>query len=190
MEVRSQPDQRIRCVAKADEKISWRAARACGCPYQGITLEPDVTTQGCPEGYGRKGVAVSSGVSLAFMVIGLLAVVFALVVVWRRSPNASRTPLPAPADQGQAERSQLEAVSAEAEQIRTRAETEAAGILERARQEAEQSAQGRREVDDEIRSVKDEVREQRGVLERRETRLADREQRLDAELERIEDRAN
>ena len=126
-------------------------------------------------------MAVSSGLSLAFMVIGLLAVVFALVVVWRR---ASGTPKIQPAD-----RSQLNSVAQEADHIRARAETEATGILDRARAEAEQAAQGRREVEEEIRAVKDEVRELRGDLERRETRLADREQRLDQELKRIEDRA-
>ncbi len=118
---------------------------------------------------------MSSGLSLAFMVIGLLAVVFALVVVWRRTP-ALTSP-------------QLTKDTQETEHIRARAETEAAGILERAREEAEQAAQGRREVDEEIRAVKDEVRELRGDLERREQRLADREQRLDAELKRIEERA-
>ena len=127
---------------------------------------------------------MSSGLSLAFMVIGLLAVVFALIVVWRRTPNATRNPLAQPAD-----RNQLDSATTEAEHIRTRAQTEATGILERARQEAEQAAQGRREVEEEIRAVKDEVRELRGDLERRETRLADREQRLDEELKRIEDRA-
>jgi type VI protein secretion system component VasK len=86
-------------------------------------------------------VAVSSGLSLAFMVIGLLAVVFALVVVWRRTPDSGRTPLAQAAD-----RSQLDSVTTEAEHIRARAQTEATGILERARQEAEQAAQGRREV--------------------------------------------
>src|SRR5271170_5542822 len=116
------------------------------------------------------------------MVIGLLAVVFALVVVWRRttaSPqlNPAQDPI------------QLEKASQEAEHIRARAETEATGILERARAEGEQAAQGRREVEEEIRAVKDEVRELRGDLERRETRLADREQRLDQELKRIEERA-
>src|SRR5690349_24374499 len=118
------------------------------------------------------------------MVIGLLAVVFALVVVWRRTPNGTRTPLAQGAD-----RSQLDSATTEAEHIRARAQAEASGILERARQEAEQAAQGRREVEEEIRAVKDEVRELRGDLERRETRLADREQRLDEELKRIEDRA-
>jgi len=134
-------------------------------------------------------VAVSSGLSLAFMVIGLLAVVFALVVVWRRTPNATRTPLAQTADSTQLDSASRDRAAAEAEHIRTRAQTEATGILERARQEAEQAAQGRREVEEEIRAVKDEVRELRGDLERRETRLADREQRLDEELKRIEDRA-
>ena len=129
-------------------------------------------------------MTVSSGLSLAFMVIGLLAVIFAFGVVWRRTATAPRDT----AQLAQADRSQLEQVSKEAELIRTRAETEAAGILERARTEAEQAAQGRREVEEEIRAVKDEVRELRGDLERRETRLADREQRLDQELKRIEDR--
>src|SRR5713101_6207584 len=118
------------------------------------------------------------------MVIGLLAVVFALVVVWRRSAST-----PGPQLTQAADRSQLEQASQEAEHIRARAETEATGILERAREEAEQAAQGRREVEEEIRAVKDEVRELRGDLERREVRLADREQRLDEELRRIEDRA-
>src|ERR1700756_1517117 len=117
------------------------------------------------------------------MVIGLLAVVFALVVVWRRT--SATTPSLTPVQDSV----QLEKASQEAEHIRARAETEAAGILERARDEAEQAAQGRREVEEEIRAVKDEVRELRGDLERRETRLADREQRLDEELKRIEDRA-
>ena len=128
-------------------------------------------------------MTVSSGLSLAFIVIVLLAVIFALVVVWRRTPSAPKV------QPGNADRSQLDSVTAEAEHIRARAETEATGILERARQEAEQAAQGRREVEEEIRAVKDEVRELRGDLERRETRLADREQRLDEELKRIEDRA-
>jgi ribonuclease Y len=149
-------------------------------------------------------VAVSSGLSLAFMVIGLLAVVFALVVVWRRNPSATRTPLAQSADRSQLDSASQDGASqdgasqdgasqdratTEAEHIRARAQTEATGILERARQEAEQAAQGRREVEEEIRAVKDEVRELRGDLERRETRLADREQRLDEELKRIEDRA-
>ena len=130
---------------------------------------------------------MGSGLSLAFMVIGLLAVVFALVVVWRRTAN---TPAVTPGQTASgAQPAQVTMVTQEAEQIRARAETEATGILQRAKQEAEQAAQGRREVEEEIRAVKDEVRELRGDLERREVRLADREQRLDEEFTRIEDRS-
>jgi ribonuclease Y len=128
-------------------------------------------------------VTVSSGLSLAFLVVGLLAVIFAFGVVWRRTASTPR-------DAAQLTQASRDQVTQEADHIRARAETEATGILERAREEAEQAAQGRREVEEEIRAVKDEVRELRGDLERRETRLADREQRLDQELKRIEDRTH
>jgi ribonuclease Y len=78
--------------------------------------------------------------------------------------------------------------AADAEQARTRAQTEAEGIVKRATDAAEQAAQGRREVEEEIRAVKDEMRELRGDLERRETRIGEREQRLDAEIRRLEER--
>jgi ribonucrease Y len=78
--------------------------------------------------------------------------------------------------------------AADAEQARTRAQTEAEGIVRRATDAAEQAAQGRREVEEEIRAVKDEMRELRGDLERRETRIGEREQRLDAEIRRLEER--
>jgi ribonuclease Y len=112
-------------------------------------------------------VTVSSGLSLAFMVIGLLAAAAAVVtvVISKRSHRAT------------------------SEQIRAKAEAEAESIVKRAKDDAEQAALGRREVDEEIRAVKDEVRELRGDLERRELRLADREQRLDTELRRIEARS-
>src|SRR6201994_617232 len=149
------------------------------------------------------------------MAIGLLAAVFALVVVWRRSgtaslkspppatqatqaspgtpstsssPAAVPAPLGAPAREAAATES-LASARREADQIRSQAETEAAAIRSRAEQAAEQAHQGRREVEDEIRAVKDGVRELRSDLERRENRLADREQRLDKELHRLEDRS-
>jgi ribonuclease Y len=148
---------------------------------------------------------VSGGISFVFMAIGLLAAVFALVVVWRRSGTASlKSPPPAtpgnvgttavpaavgaPASEAAATEG-LEAARREADQIRTQAEAEAAAIRTRAEQAAEQAHQGRRDVEDEIRAVKDEVRELRTDLERRENRLADREQRLDSELHRLEDRS-
>ena len=82
---------------------------------------------------------MSSGLSLAFMVVGLLAVVLAFGVVWRRTAST-------PADAGQLSAADRDLLTQEADHIRARAQTEATGILERARQEAEQAAQGRREV--------------------------------------------
>ena len=132
------------------------------------------------------------------MVIGLLATVFALVIVFRRSSSGTpKAPAgTAPASVASSARAVGPASSAstveaarEAEQIRARAESEAAAIVGRAQDAAEQAAQGRREVEDEIRAVKDEIRELRSDLERRENRLADREQRLDKELRRLEDRS-
>jgi ribonuclease Y len=125
-------------------------------------------------------VAVSSAVSLAFMVVGLLALAVAFITLWRRT--APRTP--EVTDSAQQE--EVDAIRQEAEQIIVRAKAEAAGILDRATKEA---AEGRREVEDEIRAVKDEVTKLRGDLERREVRIGEREQRLDAELRRQEDRS-
>jgi ribonuclease Y len=119
-------------------------------------------------------------VALVFMVIGLLAMAVAFGTLWRRTAKPAEHP---PAEVETARQAQLEK---EADQILARAKTEAAGILARAMDEA---AQGRREVEDEIRAVKDEVKELRGDLERREVRISEREQRLDAELRRHEDRA-
>jgi len=92
-------------------------------------------------------------------------------------------------NRAQADAGQLrDRAQADAEQLRTRAEVEAEGIVRRAAEAAEQAAQGRREVEDEIRAVKDEMRELRSDLERRELRISEREQRLDAEIRRMEDR--
>ncbi len=148
------------------------------------------------------------------MVIGLLATVFALVIVFRRTSSAAArgvqpgTAQPATGTtatagvagvageaaapesaSGTGVSGRIEEANREAEQIRARAESDAAAIMGRAREAAEQAAQGRREVEDEIRSVKDEIRELRSDLERRENRLAEREQRLDKELHRMEDRS-
>src|SRR5450755_3606553 len=145
-----------------------------------------------------KGVTVSSGIALTFMVIGLLATVFALVIVFRRSSagtlRAAKSPespagVPSLSVAAPASTASAEEASREADEIRARANSEAESILGQARNAADQAAQGRREVEDEIKSVKDEIRELRSDLERRENRLADREQRLDKELHRLEDRS-
>ena len=183
---------------------------------QGIPL---VTHVQCPETGPdeRKGVTVSGGIALAFMVIGLLATVFALVIVFRRSAAATLKAPPGAASPGitspalaastsapaasaanaasaasaasAANAANAEEADRAAEQIRAQAETEAGQIRAQAKEAAEQAAQGRREVEGEIRAVKDEIRELRSDLERRENRLADREQRLDKELHRLEDRS-
>ena len=149
------------------------------------------------------------------MVIGLVALALALafsafVIVLRRSTSQSPVAVDpeqladaselshadaAERDAGQlrdrahADAEQLrDRAHADAEHLRTRAQAEAEGILKRAAEAADQAAQGRREVEDEIRAVKDEMRELRGDLERRELRIGEREQRLDAEIRRLEER--
>jgi ribonuclease Y len=142
---------------------------------------------------------------MVFMVIGLLATVFALAAVLflgirsRRTQQTTQTtqaPQVTEAKQGQLSpgeetqrQTRIAEATHEAGQIRARAEEDARGIRLRAKEEAEQAAQGRREVEEEIRAVKDEVRELRGDLERREGRLAEREQRLDEEIRRLEGRS-
>ena len=61
-------------------------------------------------------MTVSSGLSLAFMVIGLLAVVFALVVVWRRTTTPGTPSLPQA--QTAQDRTQIDTATQEAERIR------------------------------------------------------------------------
>ena len=143
---------------------------------------------------------MSGGIALAFMVIGLLALlatVFALIIVFRRSATGTLKAPPGAAPPGITGSASAPASTAastgeaarEAERIRAQAETEAGQIRAQAKEAAVQAAEGRREVEDEIRAVKDEIRELRSDLERRENRLADREQRLDKELHRLEDRS-
>jgi ribonucrease Y len=146
------------------------------------------------------------------MVIGLAALALAFgafVIVLRRSGIAVRPPVGTAQAAGSAglvqhpdpalltvqmEKAERDAelvrdrATSDAEQLRARAVTEAEGIVRRATEAAEQAAQGRREVEEEIRAVKEEMRELRGDLERRELRLSEREQRLDGETRRLEER--
>jgi ribonucrease Y len=143
------------------------------------------------------------------MVVGLLGIVVALaalIYVQRRLQPGSRAAAAVIQEQSeQAERAGAEIRAqavAEAEGIVRRASEQAQAAERQAAQRAEQAehraareaeqaaraAQGRREVEAEIRAVKDEIRELRGDLERREARLGEREHRLDDELRRIEDK--
>jgi ribonucrease Y len=142
------------------------------------------------------GIGLVLAIVLAFALVGSL---FALVYVIRRSSPGriaaqNAAALGAGAKQASqpstaATQAQLDEAVRQAEQVRARAESDAAAIVEKAETAAEQVAQGRREVEDEIRAVKDEVRQLRGDLERRETRLAEREQRVDEEARRVDQRS-
>ena len=149
---------------------------------------------------------MGNGIELV-LAIGLVAALIALVlVVLRRGPGPGHLPPAAPstttalADPAQQqEREQRSAeqhdraladATAEASQIRDRAEADAAAIVRRAETAAEQSATARREVENEIRQVKEEIRQLRSDLERRETRLAEREQRIDEDARKTEERSD
>jgi ribonucrease Y len=158
---------------------------------------------------------VSNGIVVLAIVLAfaLVAALFALVYMIRRSPGRIATPgstalsdtaldgtgldstglsgtgESASRPSAAATQRQLDEAVQQAEQVRARAESDAAAIVRKAEAAAEQVAEGRREVEDEIRAVKDEVRQLRGDLERRETRLAEREQRMDEEARRVDQRS-
>ena len=138
---------------------------------------------------------MSGTVAVTLFGILLVAILLVLGIVLRALSRATgRTPVTGPGSQpsaaessGQAERQGI--ARQEAEQIRARAESDAAGILSKAEAAAEQAERTRRAAEDEIRLVKDEMAGLRTDLERRETRLAEREHRLDEELRKLEDKA-
>ena len=135
---------------------------------------------------------MSSTISLVIGAIGLLAAVFALVVVLRRSPARNQAVTDAGTGQAQLTadaQHAFEDASREADQVRTRAETDASAIMREAGQAADKAAQASRDADEELRAVRDEARELRADLERREARLAEREARLDTEFGKLEERS-
>jgi ribonuclease Y len=127
------------------------------------------------------------------LAFALVASLFVLVFVIRKAPGRIAAPAtPAEPDSLQASAAtqrELDEAVRQASQLRERAESDAASIMSKAEAAAEQAAQGRREVEDEIRTAKDEVRQLRGDLERREVRLAEREQRTDEEARRVDQRS-
>jgi ribonuclease Y len=135
---------------------------------------------------------MSSTISLVIGAVGLLAAVFALVVVLRRSPG--RNAAVADAGPGRAQltadaQRAFEEAGRDADQVRTRAETDAATMMREAGLAADKAAQASRDADEELRAVRDEARELRADLERREARLAEREARLDTEFGKLDERA-
>ncbi len=138
-----------------------------------------------------KGRAVSNGIALV-LAIGLVAALFALVYVLRKSPGripGPGSPAETPASNPALTAQELAAASQEADRLRARAESDAEAIVRKAEQSAQQAAADRREADDEIRAIKDEIRQLRSDMERRETRLAEREQRTHEEARKVEQRA-
>ncbi len=136
------------------------------------------------------GIGLILAIVLAF---ALVASLFVLVFVIRKAPGRIAAPAtPAEPDSLQASAAtqrELDEAVRQASQVRQRAESDAAAIMRKAEAAADQAAQGRREVEDEIRTAKDEVRQLRGDLERREVRLAEREQRTDEEARRVDQRS-
>ena len=139
---------------------------------------------------------MSNGIALV-LAIGLVAALFALVFVLRRSPG--RIPGPAAGGTeppglrsgtpGTMTPEELAAASQEAERLRVRAESDALAIVRKAEVSAQQAAEDRREVEEEIRAVKEEIKQLRSDLERRENRLAEREQRTHEEARTVEQRS-
>jgi ribonucrease Y len=134
---------------------------------------------------------MSSTISLVIGAIGLLAAIFALAVVVRRSPSRNHS---ASASAGSAQltagaQQAFEEASRDAEQVRARAETDAAAIMREAGQAADKAAQASRDADEELRAVREEARDLRADLERREARLAEREARLDTEFGKLDERS-
>jgi ribonucrease Y len=152
---------------------------------------------------------MSSTISLVIGAVGLLAAVFALIVVLRRPPAREQPAVPAspaaspaaspgaqtasaevasPEATAAAQRT-LEEASQEADQVRARAETEAAAIIREAGLTTDKAAQASRDADEELRTARAEARDLRADLERREARLAERESRLDTEFGKLEERS-
>ena len=142
---------------------------------------------------------MSSTISLVIGAVGLLAAVFALIVVLRRPPSRDQPAVAAPpvAEPAGAESASvtaaaqrtLEEASQEADQVRARAQTEATAIVREAGLASDKAAQASRDAEEELRAVRAEARDLRADLERREARLAERESRLDAEFGKLDERS-
>jgi ribonuclease Y len=141
---------------------------------------------------------MSSTISLVIGAVGLLAAVFALIVVLRRPPARDQPAVAAPAAEpagvesasvtAAAQRT-LEEASQEADQVRARAQAEATAVVREAGLASDKAAQASRDAEEELRTVRAEARDLRADLERREARLAERESRLDAEFGKLDERS-
>jgi ribonucrease Y len=145
---------------------------------------------------------MSSTISLVIGAVGLLAAVFALIVVLRRPPARDQPAVAATPAAPVTEPSGLESAAAaaaaqrtldeasqEADQVRARSQAEAAAVVREAGLASDKAAQASRDAEEELRVVRAEARDLRADLERREARLAERESRLDAEFGKLDERS-
>jgi ribonuclease Y len=102
------------------------------------------------------------------------------------APVPGPAPAPGPGPGAAAQDSSREPESAA--RIRA-AEVEAAAIVAKAEQAAEQAAQARQKLEEEVQAVTEQTRQLRSDLDRRETRITEREHRLDVESGRLEQRS-
>jgi ribonucrease Y len=84
---------------------------------------------------------------------------------------------------------QLDDASRTADQVRASAESDAAAIVRRAEDSAQQITQAQQAAEAQIKATREEAGQLRADLERREARLAEREGRLDGEQRKLEQRA-
>ena len=141
---------------------------------------------------------MSSTISLVIGAVGLLAAVFALIVVLRRPPARDQPAVAAtPGEPAGVESASVTAAAQrtlaeagqEADQVRARAQAEAAAKVREAGLASDKAAQASRDAEEELRAVRAEARDLRADLERREARLAERESRLDAEFGKLDERS-
>jgi ribonuclease Y len=142
---------------------------------------------------------MSSTISLVIGAVGLLAAVFALIVVLRRPPARDQPAVAAApgaepagvesASVTAAAQRTLEEAGQEADQVRARAQAEAAATVREAGLASDKAAQASRDAEEELRGFRAETRDLRADLERREARLAERESRLDAEFGKLDERS-
>jgi ribonucrease Y len=141
---------------------------------------------------------MSSTISLVIGAVGLLAAVFALIVVLRRPPARDQPAVAAtPGEPSGVESASVTAAAQrtlaeagqDAEQVRARAQAEAAAMVREAGLASDKAAQASRDAEEELRAVRAEARDLRADLERREARLAERESRLDAEFGKLDERS-
>lgn len=125
-----------------------------------------------------------STVEIIVVVLGMAVLAVLSVIAWTIVRNRSASAATAAAQQPD-----LDAVNAEAERIRVRAQQEAEAIRRTADETASHAITLRDEAESEVRGLREDIREQRQDIERREHRITEREERLAQEARFLEERA-